>query len=52
MPSLFDPYNLGPIHLANRIVMAPMTRSRVRNAVLAPDANVTLAIYPTAGEAG
>jgi N-ethylmaleimide reductase len=39
MPSLFDPYNLGPIHLANRIVMAPMTRSRARNPALAPDAD-------------
>ena len=28
MPSLFDPLALGPITLNNRIVMAPMTRSR------------------------
>lgn len=28
MPSLFDPIRLGEIALANRIVMAPMTRSR------------------------
>jgi 2,4-dienoyl-CoA reductase-like NADH-dependent reductase (Old Yellow Enzyme family) len=42
MPSLFDPYDLGPIHLANRIVMAPMTRSRARNAALAPDENIAL----------
>lgn len=28
MPSLFDPLKLGPITLPNRIVMAPMTRSR------------------------
>lgn len=26
--SLFDPYTLGPNHLKNRIVMAPLTRSR------------------------
>ncbi|MDB5099214.1 MAG: alkene reductase [Cyanobacteria bacterium RYN_339] len=26
--SLFSPYQLGPIALANRVVMAPMTRSR------------------------
>ncbi|HAZ40740.1 MAG TPA: alkene reductase, partial [Methylococcaceae bacterium] len=26
--SLFSPYELGPYHLANRMVMAPMTRSR------------------------
>jgi N-ethylmaleimide reductase len=25
---LFEPYRLGPLHLSNRIVMAPMTRSR------------------------
>jgi N-ethylmaleimide reductase len=25
---LFEPYQLGPLHLSNRIVMAPMTRSR------------------------
>jgi N-ethylmaleimide reductase len=25
---LFEPYQLGPIHLNNRMVMAPMTRSR------------------------
>ena len=25
---LFSPYQLGPIELANRIVMSPMTRSR------------------------
>lgn len=28
MPSLFDPLTLGPITLPNRLVMAPMTRSR------------------------
>lgn len=25
---LFEPYRFGPLHLSNRIVMAPMTRSR------------------------
>jgi N-ethylmaleimide reductase len=25
---LFEPYQLGPLHLSNRMVMAPMTRSR------------------------
>jgi 2,4-dienoyl-CoA reductase-like NADH-dependent reductase (Old Yellow Enzyme family) len=49
MPSLFDPYDLGPIRLANRIVMAPMTRSRVRNAALAPDSNVALYYAQRAG---
>jgi N-ethylmaleimide reductase len=42
MPSLFDPFELGPMRLANRIVMAPMTRSRARNVGLAPDADVAL----------
>lgn len=28
MPSLFDPFQLGDIALANRIVMAPLTRNR------------------------
>ena len=27
-PDLFQPFQLGPIELANRIVMAPLTRSR------------------------
>lgn len=38
MPSLFDPYELGPFRLKNRIVMAPMERSRARNSEWAPDA--------------
>lgn len=28
MSSIFDPFQLGPVSLKNRIVMAPMTRSR------------------------
>ena len=28
MPSLFDPIRLGDIELANRVVMAPLTRNR------------------------
>ena len=28
MPTAFDSYDLGGSRLANRIVMAPMTRSR------------------------
>lgn len=28
MPSLFDPIRMGDITLANRIVMAPLTRNR------------------------
>ncbi|MEI8395698.1 MAG: alkene reductase [Rhodospirillaceae bacterium] len=28
MPSLFDPITIGALHLPNRIIMAPLTRSR------------------------
>jgi len=28
MPSLFDPIKVGALHLPNRIVMSPLTRSR------------------------
>lgn len=28
MPSLFDPLHVGDIPLANRVVMAPLTRNR------------------------
>jgi N-ethylmaleimide reductase len=31
--TLFDSYRLGPLQLANRVVMAPMTRSRALGAV-------------------
>ena len=30
MPSLFEPINVGAIQLANRVIMAPMTRSRAK----------------------
>jgi N-ethylmaleimide reductase len=33
MTSLFSPLQVGQIHLANRIVMAPLTRNRAPNAV-------------------
>ncbi len=39
---LFDPYQLGPMSLANRVVMAPMTRSR---AVDANTPNTLMADY-------
>lgn len=42
MASLFDPYDLGTIRLKNRIVMAPMTRSRARNDALAPNSATAL----------
>ena len=40
MPSLFDPLRLGDLDLPNRILMAPLTRtrageSRVPNALMA-----------------
>jgi N-ethylmaleimide reductase len=33
MPTLFDPIKVGDIELANRIVMAPLTRNRSPNAI-------------------
>jgi N-ethylmaleimide reductase len=33
MKSLFDPVQVGALHLPNRIVMAPLTRNRAPNAV-------------------
>jgi N-ethylmaleimide reductase len=33
MPSLFDPCTAGDLHLANRIVMAPLTRNRSPDAI-------------------
>lgn len=35
---LFSPYRLGPLTLPNRLVMAPLTRSRAVNPALAPTA--------------
>src|SRR6201991_5079603 len=49
MPSLFDPYDLGPIHLKNRIVMAPMERSRARNCDWAPEADTARYFSQRAG---
>jgi N-ethylmaleimide reductase len=37
MPSLFEPINVGAMQLANRVIMAPMTRSRADNAGVQPD---------------
>ncbi|HTJ91716.1 MAG TPA: alkene reductase [Pararobbsia sp.] len=37
MSSLFDPYDLGSLRLKNRIVMAPMERSRARNPGWVPE---------------
>lgn len=49
MPSLFEPYDLGPFHLKNRIVMAPMERSRARNPDWAPEADTALYFSQRAG---
>lgn len=42
MPSLFDPYQLDRIPLANRVVMAPMERSRARNPGMTADETTAL----------
>jgi N-ethylmaleimide reductase len=49
MPSLFGPYDLGPIRLKNRIVMAPMERSRARNREWAPEADTARYFSQRAG---
>jgi N-ethylmaleimide reductase len=49
MLSLFDPYDLGPIRLKNRIVMAPMERSRARNRDWAPEADTARYFSQRAG---
>ena len=36
MPSLFDPVQLGDLHLPNRVVMAPLTRDRATPGTDAP----------------
>jgi N-ethylmaleimide reductase len=36
LPNLLSPYRLGSLELPNRVVMAPMTRSRAANAERAP----------------
>lgn len=36
MTTLFDPLQLGPLHLPNRIVMAPLTRNRAPDAIPTP----------------
>lgn len=41
MPDLFERFNLGPLTLQNRVVMAPMTRSRAVNQGI-PDAQTEL----------
>ena len=43
MPSLFDPLKMGDLHIPNRIVMAPLTRSRAAGAGRIP--NTSMAEY-------
>jgi N-ethylmaleimide reductase len=49
MPTLFDPVQAGDLHLANRIVMAPLTRNRSPNAIPKP---VTATYYEQRASAG
>lgn len=49
MPSLFDPMVAGDLKLANRVVMAPLTRNRSPNAVPKP---VTATYYAQRATAG
>ncbi|MBE1529910.1 N-ethylmaleimide reductase [Sphingopyxis sp. OAS728] len=44
MNSLFDPYDLGPVHLKSRIVMPPMTRTRTSEGALPTDGDVPNAL--------
>ncbi len=41
IPSLFDPHALGPLVLANRIVMAPLTRNRAGPGLVPTDLAAT-----------
>ena len=49
MPSLFDKVTVGDLHLANRIVMAPLTRNRSPNAIPLP---LTATYYTQRASAG
>ena len=49
MPTLFDPVTAGDLHLANRIVMAPLTRNRSPGAVPGPFAATYYAQRASAG---
>ncbi|MFT3763564.1 MAG: alkene reductase [Pseudoxanthomonas sp.] len=49
MPTLFDPLTAGELRLANRIVMAPLTRNRSPNAVPPPRAATYYAQRASAG---
>ena len=49
MPTLFDPIQAGDLHLANRIAMAPLTRSRSPRAV---PRDITATYYAQRASAG
>ena len=49
---LLTPYTLGDLDLPNRIVMAPMTRSRAENKANAPTENFEVAYYTQRATAG
>jgi N-ethylmaleimide reductase len=49
MPTLFDPIQVGNIELANRVVMAPLTRNRSPNAI---PGDLTVTYYTQRASAG
>jgi N-ethylmaleimide reductase len=49
MPSLFDPVQAGDLQLANRVVMAPLTRNRSPNAI---PRDITATYYAQRASAG
>ena len=48
-PTLFDPVKVGDLQLANRIVMAPLTRNRSPDAIPGPYAAAYYAQRASAG---
>ena len=49
MSSLFDPIQVGDLHLRNRVVMAPLTRNRAPNAI---PRDITATYYAQRASAG
>lgn len=52
MPTLFDPLKVGDIELKNRIIMAPMTRSRADDEGVQPPYAITVSNQETRLHAG
>ena len=50
MPGLFDPLRLGALNLPNRVIMAPMTRSRADDAGVPTD--IVATFYEQRASAG